>query len=117
MSLMRKLAQRKKRRAMRVRRVIKSSGLPRISVFRSTKHIYGQLINDVRGNTLASCSSLELTDIKGDKKEIAHAVGLELARRALDKGVDKAAFDRGSFLYHGRVRSFADGLRAGGIKI
>lgn len=117
MSLERKIAQRRKRRASRVRKVVTATGLPRISVFRSANHIYGQLIDDTAHKTLASCSTLVLKNIKGDKKVVAHAVGLELAKKALKEGIAKAAFDRGPFLYHGRVKAFAEGLREGGLQI
>jgi large subunit ribosomal protein L18 len=88
-----------------------------VSVFRSARHIYGQIIDDATGNTLASCSTLEVKNIEGDKKTIAHQIGLELARRAQEKGISKVAFDRGSFLYHGRVKALAEGLREGGLEI
>lgn len=116
MSLQKTVAARKKRRALRVRSKITGS-LPRVSVFRSLNHIYAQVVDDSSHSTLASCSSLELDGLKGDKKAIAHAVGLELAKRALTKNVDKAVFDRGQFLYHGRVKSLAEGLREGGLQI
>lgn len=115
MSLERKNNVRKKRRAQRVRwRFKKQSTLPRVSVFRSAKHIYAQLI--VEGKTQVSYSTQELKDLKCDKKARAHQVGLELAKRAIDKGVEKIAFDRGCFLYHGRVKQLAEGLREGGLK-
>jgi large subunit ribosomal protein L18 len=114
-SLKRKLAERKRRRTLRVRSSFKASELPRLSVFRSAKHIYGQIINDFEGNTIVSCSSLEEIVATGDKKAIAYATGIALAKKALAKGVEKVAFDRGSFLYHGRIKAFADGLREGGL--
>ena len=117
MSLRRKIAQRKERRVMRVRKVVTATGLPRISVFRSAQHIYGQLIDDSSHKTLASCSTVVLKKIKGDKKAAAHAVGLELAKRALKEGISKVAFDRGPFLYHGRVKALAEGLREGGLQV
>ncbi len=118
MSLLRKLRQQKKRRTQRVRKRVVTTGLPRVSVFRSAKHMYGQVIVDAERKTVASYSTLQMKDdAKGDKKAIAHAIGLELAKRALKEGVSQAAFDRGPFLYHGRVKAFADGLREGGLKI
>lgn len=117
MSLLRKIALRTQRRKNRVRKRIKSSELPRVSVFRSLSHIYAQLIDDKNHKTVTSCSSLELKKIKGDKKTIAHAVGRELAKRALDQGVKNVVFDRGPFLYHGRIKSLADGLREGGLQL
>lgn len=118
MSIERKERLRTQRRKLRVRKRLKQDdGLPRVSVHRSLKHISAQVIDDKAGLTLASCSSLELENLKGDKKQIAHAVGLELARRAHDKGIKAVVFDRGSCLYHGRVRSLADALREGGIAL
>lgn len=117
MSIQRKLAQRTKRRTDRVRAAFKNATRPRVSVFRSLKHIYAQLIDDNQGKTLASCSSLEINDLKGDKKAIAKAVGLELAKKVIDKGINEIAFDRGSFLFHGRVKALAEGLTEGGLKI
>lgn len=116
MSLIRKNNQRKSRRAYRVRSRLKDSSLPRISIFRSLKNISAQLIDDAAHKTIVSCSSSELKP-KGDKKAQAHAVGLELAKRAKDKGVDIAKFDRGSYLFHGRVKALAEGLREGGMKV
>lgn len=119
MSIARKIKQRATRRALRVRNHIRQSiePKPRVSVFRSLNHIYAQVIDDVAGKTLVSCSSLELDKLKGDKKAKAHSVGVELAKRAKEKGIADAVFDRGSFLYHGRIKALADGLREGGLKI
>lgn len=116
MSLLRKNKQRKQKRAERVRAKLKLSALPRVSVFRSLNHIYAQLIDDMQQHTIVSCSSVEV-DAKGDKKEKAHAVGIELAKRALQKGVNQAKLDRGNLLYHGRVKALAEGLREGGLQI
>jgi large subunit ribosomal protein L18 len=116
MSLQRKLQQRNERRKNRVSGKIRSYGDGvRVSIFRSLKQIYGQLIDDRAQKTIASCSTLELKNFKGDKKEQAKEVGKLLAKKALDKGVTKVAFDRGSYLYHGRVKEFAEGLREGGL--
>ncbi len=118
MSLIRKNKQRTERRKLRTRKHLSDNlSLPRISVFRSAKHFYGQLIDDKSGVTLASCSTLELDKLKGDKKEQAKAIGKELAKRSLEKGVKAAKFDRGNFIYHGRVKNFAEGLREGGLNI
>ncbi len=117
MSIKRKIAKGRKTRAFRVRsRLRRDTTLPRVSVFRSLNQIYAQIIEDVAHNTLVSCSSLDV-DVKGTKTEIATAVGIELAKRALVKGVTKACFDRGRFLYHGRVKALAEGLRTGGLQI
>lgn len=117
MSLRKKIAKRKIRRKLRVAKGLKASDLPRVSVFRSAKHIYGQVIDDANQKTLASSSTIKIKELKGDKKVIAHQIGQELAKKALEKGVKEVVFDRGSFLYHGRVKAFADGLREGGLKI
>lgn len=118
MSLESKKKQTRQRRAERVRHQLKhSASRPRVSVHRSLKHIYAQLIDDASGKTLASASSYVTKDVTGDKKAIAHAVGIELAKRAQEKGVQKAYFDRGRFLYHGRVKELAEGLREGGLTI
>lgn len=117
MSLKRKIAQRAQRRALRVRAKLRNTGNPRVSVFRSNRYIYAQVIDDAVHNTVASCSSLELEGLKGDKKAIAAAVGRELAKRALAVKVTKVVFDRGSYLYHGRVKALADGLREGGLTV
>ena len=118
MSLLKKQKLGKRRRTFRVRNKVKAGGvLPRVSVFRSLKQMYAQLIDDAAGKTVASCSSLELKPVAGNKKKTAHAVGLELAKRAKDKGVVAARFDRGPFQYHGRVEAIAQGLRDGGLKV
>ena len=119
MSLESKNRLRRKRRALRVKSslVVSGSDLTRVSVYRSLNYIYGQLIDDVAGKTLASCSSLELKGVKGDKRDVAKAVGLELAKKAAQQGVSSVRLDRGRFLYHGRVQAFADGLREGGLKV
>ena len=105
-----------KKRTQRRARVVRNN-LPRVSVFRSLDHIYAQIIDDAQQKTLVSASSLTLKDVKGSKSEIAHAIGIALAKLALEKGVKKAAFDRGSYLYHGRVKALAEGVRAGGLEI
>jgi large subunit ribosomal protein L18 len=109
------------RRKARVRRTVlaHSGGRPRLSVFRSSKQIYAQVIDDEHGRTLASASSLEKTmreSLKtGATVEAAKRVGKELAERAKKAGVDKVVFDRGSYIYHGRVKALADGAREGGL--
>ena len=105
------------RRVLRVRAKVKRYGMPpRVSVFRSLKHMYAQIIDDMTQNTIASCSSLEMDSLEGDKSAVAHAIGLELAKRAKVKGVDAVVFDRGRFKFHGRVKALADGLREGALK-
>lgn len=105
------------RREMRVRGSERRGHMPRVSVFRSLSQMYAQLVDDVEGKTLASVSSLSLKDASGDKKEVAFKIGKELARKAAEQGVQKAFFDRGRFLYHGRIKAVADGLREGGLTI
>lgn len=118
MSLQKKNSLRTRRKSLRNRSKIKHNNfLPRVSIFRSMKHIYAQIIDDAAHNTLTSYSSLLLENVKSDKKTVAHQVGLELAKLAKACGVSKAVFDRGSFLYHGRVKALAEGLREGGLQI
>ncbi len=118
MSLKTKLKKRTQRRQLRVRSLLKNpSGLYRISVHRSLNNIYAQIIDDKMHKTLVSCSSLELKNISGDKSIVAKAVGQELAKKALAQGINAVLFDRGSYLYHGRVKSLADGLREGGLQV
>jgi large subunit ribosomal protein L18 len=105
------------RRVLRVRAKVKRYGMPpRVSVFRSLKHMYAQIIDDMSQKTVASCSSLEVDGLQGDKTAVAHAIGLELAKRAKAQGVDAVVFDRGRFKFHGRVKALADGLREGTLK-
>lgn len=116
MSIQRKIKQGRTRRAFHVRnRLRQDSTLPRISVFRSLRGMYAQIIDDAKQHTLVSCSSLAL-EVAGAKSDVAKAVGKELAKRALEKGITKVAFDRGRFLYHGRVKSLAEGAREGGLQ-
>ncbi len=88
---------------------------PRLSVYRSNKQIYAQLIDDVSAHTLASASSKEVKET-GTKLEIAQAVGKHLAAKAKDSGIETVVFDRGGYLYHGRVKALAEGAREGGLK-
>ena len=114
----RKIKQRQARRTLRVRSGLNVTITPliRISVFRSLNNIYVQAIDDAQHKTLAAASSADVKTVKGDKKEIAKAVGLVLAQRAKIAGIEKACFDRGSFLYHGRVKALADAAREAGLK-
>src|SRR5438105_9458086 len=92
------------RRVMRVRAKVKRYGMPpRVSVFRSLNYMYAQIIDDMKQQTIASCSSLELKGMQGDKKVVAHAIGIEFAKRAKEKGIETVVFDRGRFKFHGRV--------------
>ena len=89
---------------------------PRLNVFRSETNIYAQVIDDVNGVTLAAASSLDKTfDGKGSNKEGAKKVGLMIAARAKEKGIETVVFDRGGYLYHGRVKELAEGAREGGL--
>jgi large subunit ribosomal protein L18 len=103
----------------RIRARMEGSGeRPRLAVFRSNKHIYVQLIDDVKGHTLAAASTAD-TDLNGktgNTLEGAKRVGDLIAKRALAKGVKQAVFDRGGYIYHGRVKALADGAREGGLK-
>ncbi|MDP1621912.1 MAG: 50S ribosomal protein L18 [Bacteroidales bacterium] len=103
----------------RIRKIIQGTpDRPRMTVFRSSKAIYVQLIDDQAGKTLVSSSSLEkgMKDQKGTKTEIAKAVGKHVAEKALQTGIEKVVFDRNGYLYHGRVKSLADAAREGGLK-
>jgi large subunit ribosomal protein L18 len=89
---------------------------PRLTVYRSNSEIYAQLIDDVSGKTVASSSSRDLKDATGNKTEISKTVGTALAAKAKAAGIEDCVFDRGGFLYHGRVKALADGAREGGLK-
>jgi large subunit ribosomal protein L18 len=107
-----------KRRAERTRIRLRSlaNGRPRLSVFRSSKNIYAQIIDDERGVTLASASSLEGEKAaKGSDKDAAARVGALVAQRAIEKGVKDVVFDRGGYIYHGRVKALADAAREAGL--
>ncbi|MCB0522907.1 MAG: 50S ribosomal protein L18 [Lewinellaceae bacterium] len=106
--------QARKRLHMRIRNKISGTGeRPRLSVYRSSKEIYCQLINDLDGHTIAAATSKGL---KGTKSEQAAEVGKMIAERAKSAGVEGIVFDRGGYRYHGRVRSLAEGAREGGLK-
>jgi large subunit ribosomal protein L18 len=109
----------RRRTRLRYQLKMKSGGRPRLSVFRSGRHIYAQVIDDAQGRTLASASSLEkeLRDSlkTGADKDAAIVVGKRVAERALAAGVSKVVFDRGPYLYHGRVKALADAAREGGL--
>ena len=105
------------RKHLRVRAKISGTAeKPRLCVFRSNKHIEAQIIDDTKGVTLVSCSSVQLKLANGSNCEAAAKVGAELAKRALAKGIEFVAFDRGGYLYHGRVAALADAAREGGLK-
>jgi large subunit ribosomal protein L18 len=106
-----------KHRARRVRRRLKSvgAGRPRLSVFRSAKNIYAQVIDDTKGVTIAAASSLEAGVEKGADKDAAAKVGALVAKRALDKGATEVVFDRGGYIYHGRIKALAEAAREAGL--
>jgi large subunit ribosomal protein L18 len=119
---MTKLVKRTARRIARVRRAIKRAAADRarLSVFRSSKHIYAQVIDDQKGETVVSASSIE-KDMRGTLKtganvDAAKAVGKLLAERATAKGITSVVFDRGGYLYHGRIKALADAAREAGLK-
>ncbi|AZR74733.1 50S ribosomal protein L18 [Anoxybacter fermentans] len=111
----------RKRRHLRVRKKISGTPeRPRLSVYRSLKHMYAQVIDDVNGVTLVAASTLDpqlRNQLKyGGNKEAARAVGELIAERCLEKGIEKVVFDRGGNLYHGRVKALAEGARSKGLK-
>ena len=106
------------KRHLRVRSKISGTAeCPRLDVFRSNSNIYAQLIDDVKGVTLAAASTVE-KDFEGAKgnKEAARKVGQLIAKRAIEKGIECCVFDRGGYIYHGRVKELAEGAREGGLK-
>ena len=105
------------RKHLRVRAKISgTSESPRLCVFRSNKHIEAQIIDDTKGITLASCSSVSLHLENGSNIDAAKAVGAKIAELGLAKGIEKVVFDRGGYVYHGRVQALADAAREGGLK-
>jgi large subunit ribosomal protein L18 len=111
----------RERRKLRIRRKISGTGeKPRMSVFRSARHIYAQVVDDASGKTVAHASTLS-RDVRGEaaestKLDAAKKVGHAIAKRLLEKGIDRVVFDRNGYLYHGRVRALADAARAAGLK-
>ena len=111
--------ERRQRIKSRIRKTVTgTSSQPRLAVYRSNKEIYAQLINDVTGETIAAASSRDkdLSTEKGTKTEIATLVGKSIGEKALKAGVSNITFDRGGYLYHGRVKSLAEGVREAGLK-
>ena len=112
--------QERRRRRLRYRLRTRGGGRVRLSVFRSGKHIYAQVIDDAQGRTIAAASSME-KDMRGAlrtgaDKDAATAIGKRVAERALAAGVTEVVFDRGPYLYHGRVKALADAAREGGLQ-
>ncbi|NUM25027.1 MAG: 50S ribosomal protein L18 [Candidatus Buchananbacteria bacterium] len=111
-------SQKRIRRKNRVRAKVSGTATrPRLSVYRSLSHMYAQLIDDVKGVTLAAAKDGDIKDAKATKTEIAGKVGELLAKKALAAGITEAVFDKGSAQYHGRVKAVAEGARKGGLKI
>jgi large subunit ribosomal protein L18 len=119
----RKKQSRKKRHRSLRKRVEGTAERPRLAVFRSTRHIYAQVIDDLQQKTLAGTSDLAFEAAAGgddknekDKKVVAKKVGVAIAKKCLEKGIDKVVFDRAGFKYHGRVSALAEGAREAGLK-
>lgn len=112
--------ERRQRVKRRIRSRVSGTGeIPRLTVFRSLSHIYAQLIDDVKGQTIAAASSLVgkgKTLVEGKKADVSKEVGKVLAEKALSKGIKKVVFDRNGYRYHGRVKALADGAREGGLE-
>ena len=110
-------AQRVKRHTRVRGKISGTADRPRLCVFRSESNIYAQIIDDVAGNTLVSASTVEKTfEGNGSNCEAAKKIGALVAQRALEKGVEEVVFDRGGYIYHGRVKALAEGAREGGLK-
>lgn len=104
-------------RALRVRSSLKSSGRPRLTVFRSNQHIWAQIIDDLPGHVIVSVNTKTLAFKKDDTKSTrAKAVGSEIAKLALEKKIKQVVFDRGAYKFHGRVKTLAEAARAGGLE-
>ncbi len=111
--------QRRQRIKNRIRKIVSGTqSKPRLSVFRSNKEIYAQIVDDVTGNTISAASSRDkdISSAKVTKTEIAVMVGKSVAEKAIKAGVETISFDRGGYLYHGRVKSLAEGAREAGLK-
>lgn len=106
------------KRHLRVRSKIEGTAeCPRLNVFRSSKNIYAQIIDDVKGFTLVSSSSIEKDFVgNGGNKEAARKVGLNVAKKAIEKNIKQVVFDRGGYVFHGRIKELAEGAREGGLK-
>lgn len=106
----------RQKKKLRIRRRVKgTTERPRLCVFRSARHIYAQLIDDTVGATLVSASTLDVEGLKGANKSSAHAIGMEVAKRALNKNIKAVVFDRNGYLFHGRIKAVADGAREAGL--
>ena len=114
-----RLVSRLKRKKRIRKNIFGNQERPRLSVFRSSKHIYAQIIDDTKGTTLVSASTLDKeyldNKVEGKKVEIAKAIGNLIGKRALDNGIKKVVLDRNGFLYHGRIKALSDGAREAGL--
>ena len=109
--------QKRLRNKARVRKkIFGTAEVPRLNVFRSSQHIYAQIIDDIKQMTIYSCSSLDIKGEKGLPRDKAKKVGQILGKKALDKKLSKVVFDRGGFIYHGRIKALAEGAREAGLK-
>lgn len=119
MKLQKRITLQKDRRQFRVRNRLRTGSRPRLSVFRSNKHIYAQIIDDAQGKTLVSASTAEPSqrsgDVNGSTTDAAAEIGKLVAQRALEQGIKLVAFDRGAYRYHGRVQALADAAREAGL--
>lgn len=113
-SSVKEVARQKKKMSIR-RRITGTDERPRLCVFRSTRHIYAQLIDDANGKTIVSASTLDIEGAKGANADMAKKIGAEIAKRALGKNIKAVVFDRNGYLYHGRVKALADGAREAGL--
>lgn len=111
----RAVAREKKKLKIR-KRVIGSAERPRLCIFRSSKHVYAQVIDDATGLTLVSASTLDTDGVTGANKDACAAIGKEVAKRAVAKNIKQVVFDRNGYLYHGRVKSLAEAAREGGLE-
>jgi len=114
--MVRKEVRRKKIRGRIRQKLSGTKERPRLSVYRSNRDIYVQLIDDEQGHTLMATSSSQLKSLTGNKVEKSKEVGKALAKQAVDAGITSVVFDRGGYLYHGRVKALADGAREGGLQ-
>lgn len=111
-----KIRKRLRNKARIRKKIFGTADIPRLTVFRSGRHIYAQAIDDVKGLTLGAFSSLSVKKAKGNGSDKAKQVGYKMGKQVLDKKVTKVVFDRGGFIYHGRVKALAEGLREAGLK-
>ncbi len=107
----------REKKKLRIRKKVTGSAeRPRLCIFRSARHVYAQVIDDVSGATLVAASTLDTDGVKGANKDACMAIGREVAKRAIGKNIKVVVFDRNGYLYHGRVKALADAARAGGLE-